>query len=162
MIAAPKITTPQLRPQLVAEKMAYAHPYERVRFLCVDDNEINLRILVRVLQRLYPNCEIDLLVLSHTVAVSEQTLLHYDAIFLDIEMPLVTGVDLAREVRRLEGLNHVAVIAVTTKYLRGDVLFYEATGFDLTIPKPFLYGHSHMRTHINEAMVVRRTRKHYL
>lgn len=142
--------------------MPYARPYETVRFLCVDDNEINLRILVRVLQRLYPNCEIDLLVMSHTITISEDSLQHYDAIFLDIEMPLVTGIDLARAVRRLAGLNHVAVIAVTTKFLRGDVLFYETTGFDLTIPKPFLFGYSHMRNHINEAMVVRRMGKQYL
>lgn len=120
-----KIETPKLQ---VSDK-----PYH---FLLVDDNIINLRILARTLKRLFPRALVrsvqDLLVLELT----EELFSRFDCVFLDIDMPLVTGIDIATKLRSFPALDHVGLVAVTTRALLSDMELYESIGFDHTFPKP--------------------------
>lgn len=109
--------------------------YTACRFLVVDDNEINLRIMFQVLKRLFPQSRVDTIQDSRLVDYSN--LHQYQIIFLDIEMPVVTGIDIASVVRCDPSLNCVGLIAVTTKFMLNDMMLYKQTGFDYTFPKPF-------------------------
>lgn len=127
---------------------------EDYHFLIVDDNEINLRIFRRVLQRLYPRATVDVLQLS--TAVKIESLLDYHIVFLDIEMPDVTGVDIARSVRSCPDLDTVGLIAVTTRHMLEDIQLYQLCGFDHTFPKPVSPSHGHILDEITRVLQSRR------
>lgn len=127
---------------------------ESFHFLVVDDNEINLRIFKRVLHRLYPCATVDVLQLS--TAVDIESLLNYHIVFLDIEMPDVTGVDIARSVRSCPSLDAVGLIAVTTRHMLEDIQLYQLCGFDHTFPKPVSPSHGHIMEEISRVLQSRR------
>lgn len=118
-------------------------------FLIVDDNVLNLRIFNRVLKKLFPKARIDT-VQDSTLVLSLQ-LDTYHVIFLDIEMPEVTGVDIARSVRGNNKLDQTGLIAVTTRHMSSDVQLYNLCGFDYTIPKP-VYQHWTILEHIENVL----------
>ncbi|GEQ67793.1 hypothetical protein JCM33374_g1458 [Metschnikowia sp. JCM 33374] len=146
--------TPQLEAQLLGAVPQFSlHPppvtktalgivpnLNTYRFLIVDDNEINLRIFRRVLKRLFPNSSID--TIQDSCQVEYDRLSQYKIAFLDIEMPMVTGVDIAKMVRSKSSLDNLGLVAVTTRNSAADLKLYEETGFDLMIAKPVHRGYS--------------------
>lgn len=120
-------------------------------FLVVDDNEINLRILSRMLRKLYPRATVRTVQHSAAVETTEAALLHFDIIFLDIEMPYVTGTDIAARVRCLKELDHVALVAVTTRCSDLDLKLYRQVGFDYTIAKP-LENHNYIQHKVEQVL----------
>lgn len=113
------------------------------RFLLVDDNFINLKILERILLKLYPKCTIvktqdstKIMPLIHTQ--------HFDVVFLDIEMPVLTGIQLAKMIRMDDRFKPVGIIAVTTKSLAKDRIIYQQAGIDHTLAKPLNYSFNHI------------------
>lgn len=120
-------------------------------FLLVDDNEINLRILLRMLRKLFPCANVRTVQESHTVETSEDALLHYDIIFLDIEMPKVTGTEIATKIRLVPQLDHVALVAVTTRCMLADMELYRLCGFDLTFRKP-LENHNRIQDKVEQVL----------
>ncbi|CAG91068.2 DEHA2G23386p [Debaryomyces hansenii CBS767] len=124
------------------------NPYN---FLLVDDNFINLKILERVLLKLYPNCTI----VKTQDSTKIMALLHsqtFDVAFLDIEMPGLTGIELAKMIRMEDKLNQVGIIAVTTKSLPCDKIIYEQAGIDHTFAKPLNYSFDHIITCIEKVL----------
>lgn len=122
-------------------------------FLVVDDNEINLRIFRRVLKKLFPNSLVD--TIQDSREVKPENLLLYKIVFLDIEMPNVTGVDIATAVRLRPALETLGLVAVTTKSSAEDLKIYEGCGFDLTIPKPVHRGYSGILREIEQVLEMR-------
>ncbi|ODV80088.1 CheY-like protein [Suhomyces tanzawaensis NRRL Y-17324] len=127
-------------------------------FLLVDDNAINLRILERVLNRMYPN--------SHITKIQDLTKVQpviahqaFDMVFLDIEMPCITGVDLARHMRSQRKYDSWGIVAVTTRNTASDVAIYKSAGIDFTFPKPLATTHDHMMDTIN--YILRARKAHY-
>mmetsp|Transcript_1195 Transcript_1195/g.1200 ORF Transcript_1195/g.1200 Transcript_1195/m.1200 type:complete len:243 (+) Transcript_1195:79-807(+) len=121
------------------------------KFLLVDDNFINLKILERILLKLYPNCTI----VKTQDSTKIMTLLHsqaFDVAFLDIEMPVFTGIELAKMIRMEETLNLVGIIAVTTKSLPSDRIIYEKAGIDYTFAKPLNYSFDHIISCIDKVI----------
>lgn len=132
------------------EKLHIPPNYTPYKFLMVDDNVINLRIFHRVVQRLFPNAHIDLVVKLERVR--PETLATYHVVFLDIEMPQVSGTDIACAVRSLPMLKHVGLVAVTTRYSQADLITYDQCGFDFTIPKPVTRGYAKMLCDIERVL----------
>lgn len=124
-------------------------------FLLVDDNIINLRIFGRILRKLFPKAAVksvqDLLLLELTEELFE----NYDCVFLDIDMPVVTGIEIATKLRGFPTLDHVGLIAVTTRALLADMELYENIGFDHTFPKPMNVSYSDMIKKIEQVVSVR-------
>mgnify|MGYP001070003757 CR=1 FL=1 len=110
-------------------------------FLIVDDNIINVRILEKILTKLFSKCQIITTVDSTKVS---QLLLHYkfDLIFLDIEMPIISGIEIATFIRNHHLLNSLAIIAVTSRSDDEDLLLYNKIGIDFTLKKPLCYLHT--------------------
>lgn len=124
-------------------------------FLLVDDNEINLRIFRRILLKLFPNSSIRTVQDPALVDISHAALLQYHVIFLDIEMPIVTGTEFALRVRLSPELDKVGLIAVTTKYLCADLELYEKLGFDFTFRKPVEYPTNYILHQIEQVIAIR-------
>lgn len=124
-------------------------------FLLVDDNIINLRIFSRVLRKLFPKASVRAIQDSLSLELTEELFLRFDCVFLDIDMPLVTGIDIATTLRSFSALDHVGLIAVTTRALPADLELYESIGFDHTFPKPSNATFAQMMAEISQVINVR-------
>ena len=63
----------------------------------------------------------------------------FDLVLMDIEMPVINGIDTLKTLRELEQLSgkHLTVIALTAYALMGDREKYLKMGFDGFLKKPF-------------------------
>jgi CheY-like chemotaxis protein len=105
------------------------------RILVVDDNQINQRVASALLSGAGHEVE---LASDGRQAIDAWRRGHHDVILMDVQMPLVDGLQAAREIRALEGAGrHVPIIAMTANAMRGDREAYLAAGMDDYVSKPF-------------------------
>jgi CheY-like chemotaxis protein len=107
----------------------------RVRVLLVEDNIVNQRVAVGLLTRR-----------GHTVTVTSNgrealTALErelFDVILMDIQMPLLGGVETTAEIRALERRTgeRVCIVAMTAHAMSGDRERFLAAGMDDHLSKP--------------------------
>lgn len=102
--------------------------------LFVEDDEVNRTIISRVLRAK-----------GHRVALAgngfEALEAHerknYDVILMDIQMPMLDGLEAVRKIREREGTQkHTPVIALTAYALQGDRERFLSCGMDEYVPKP--------------------------
>jgi PAS domain S-box-containing protein len=104
--------------------------------LIAEDNPANREVLSLMLQRL--GCRTEK-VSNGMEAVEAANLKSFDFIFMDIEMPIMNGLDAVREIRRMEvsESRHPSIICAATAYARpGDREKYLAVGMNDYLPKP--------------------------
>lgn len=154
-----KICIKQSYPSPVEEPESFVANFTPYSFLIVDDNEINLRIFRKILLKLFPNSSVQTEQDPALVDITHQTLLKYDLIFLDIEMPIITGTEFARRVRSLRELDRVGLIAVTTKFLCADLELYEKLGFDFSLRKPVEYPTNYILSRIEQVLAARSVKR---
>ncbi len=108
-----------------------------LRALVVEDNPVNLKMIVRTLEKLG--------IKSDKAKDGREALemyirdSSYDIIFMDIQMPLMNGVDATKAILKYEKqkkLTHTPIVAVTTNALKGDREKYLSVGMDEYIAKP--------------------------
>jgi two-component system, sensor histidine kinase and response regulator len=106
----------------------------RLRLLVVDDNPVNQRVAVRMLEKMGHSVD----VADNGVGALEAMLrLKYDAVLMDCQMPEMDGFEATREIRRREGLDrHTIVIAMTAGAMAGDQEKCIAAGMDAYLSKP--------------------------
>ena len=59
-----------------------------------------------------------------------------DVILMDIQMPVMDGIELTRRLKADPATKHIVIIAFTAHALKGDELGLKAAGFDGYIGKP--------------------------
>jgi len=114
------------------------HTMKPLRILIVEDDKVNLMVLALMLK------EKGHFVESATNG-SEALLLHaknqYDVIFMDIQMPIMDGIEATAKIREREGEGrHTPIIALTAYALVGDRDKFLSYGLDEYIPKPVKMG----------------------
>ncbi len=111
---------------------------ERPNVLVVDDNEINKKLLAKVLE----NEDLEV-----TYASNGQEAVHlrekhdYDIIFMDVQMPVMNGVEASKAIRHFENLHKkpaVPIIALTANTSRNDKDAYLDAGMTDYMPKPIM------------------------
>ena len=104
--------------------------------LIVEDNLANREVFDLMLRRLGCRTEV---AGNGLEAVEKAAGKSFDFIFMDIEMPVMNGLDAVREIRRKETADgrRPAVICAATAYARpGDRERYLAAGMNEYLPKP--------------------------
>ncbi len=105
----------------------------RVRALVVEDNLVNQKVSVRMLERL--GCQVDIAV-NGREAVEYCEKQCYDIVFMDCQMPEIDGFQATRQIRDREKDGRVPVIAMTANVMRGDRQRCLDAGMDDYISKP--------------------------
>lgn len=118
-----------------AEPVASARP-DGLKILAAEDNAINRRVIAAILSG--AGIEADF-VEDGAQAVAAMEKADYDAVLMDVQMPVMDGLEATREIRlreRRRGLSPVPVIALTAHAMPGDREMCMEAGMNEYVSKP--------------------------
>jgi CheY-like chemotaxis protein len=131
MAAAPAAPAPN------ASAEAAGAPLRRLRVLVAEDNRVNQRVVIRMLET--AGCCADA-VANGREAVDTFARLPYDLVFMDCQMPEMDGYEATRAIRAAEREHasgrRVPIVALTANALQGDREHCLAAGMDDYLAKP--------------------------
>ena len=111
------------------------------RVLLVEDSEINREIVMTLLEptRLEIDCAVDG---AEALKLFKAEPARYDMIFMDIQMPIMDGLEATRHIRALGFANaeKIPIVAITANVFREDVERYMEAGMNDHIGKPISYN----------------------
>jgi CheY-like chemotaxis protein len=110
--------------------------FKNVNALLVEDNPINRKMMKYTLKNIGISCDI---AENGQIGFEMRKKREYDVIFMDIQMPVMNGVEATKAIINYEkknNLNHIPIIAVTANALNGDREKFLSDGMDEYVPKP--------------------------
>ena len=107
----------------------------RLHILAAEDNRVNQRLLVRLLEKEGHNVT---LVEDGEAAVAASDETDFDVILMDVQMPVMDGLEATRVIRRREQQTgkHVPIVALTAHAMKGDRERCLEAGMDAYVAKP--------------------------
>ena len=109
-------------------------PRQPVRVLIAEDNPVNQRVALRLLQHLGYQAD---LAANGVEALQAAARTDYDLVLMDIQMPEMDGVQAARELVARRGTSgRPRIVAMTANAMPGDREAYVAAGMDGYVAKP--------------------------
>ena len=103
------------------------------RILLVEDNEINQEVALDLLR--HARLDVDLAE-NGQVALDRLQANDYALVLMDMQMPVMDGVEATRQLRRLPGLAALPVVAMTANAQAADRQRCQEAGMNDFIPKP--------------------------
>lgn len=110
--------------------------FENTHALIAEDNQINQKLIQSVLNRLGLKVT---LVSNGQEALDLRKKNNYDIIFMDIQMPIMGGIEATKEILSFEKKaqqKHIPIVALTANALEGDKEKYLGAGMDAYLAKP--------------------------
>ncbi|MGB9466888.1 MAG: response regulator [Candidatus Acidiferrum sp.] len=107
----------------------------KLRLLLAEDNLVNQKLAIHLLEKM--GHEVTLAV-NGREAFDLACRQSFDLILMDIQMPLMSGIEASRKIREAEMKNgaHVPIIAMTAHAMAGDAEKCLEAGMDGYVPKP--------------------------
>ena len=120
------------------ERSGEEDTFKGLRFLAAEDNEINAEILAEILEMEGADCEI---VENGQLALErfrDAEKGEFDAILMDVQMPVLNGYEAARAIRALEreDAKSIPIIAMTANAFAEDEKEALDAGMDFHVAKP--------------------------
>jgi len=110
---------------------------KEANILLTEDNLINQKIVILSIQKLVNKIEV---ANNGQEAVEKFSSSKYDIILMDIQMPIMDGIQATKKIREIEAEKRIVptpIIAITANALAGDREHCLASGMDEYISKPF-------------------------
>ena len=108
---------------------------EGVQVLVVEDNPVNQQVTLEILRE--AGCIVKV-ASNGALAVELVRTQRFDAVLMDVQMPVMDGLEATRRIRRLVGRDKLPIIAVTANVLGDNREACFAAGMDDHISKPVL------------------------
>lgn len=105
----------------------------RKRILCIEDNDSNMRLVARIVEGEKHDF---LAAIDGVTALALARREQPDLILLDINIPGLNGLDLARQLKSEAALSSIPIIATTANVLLGDRERCLEAGCDEYLAKP--------------------------
>ncbi|MDA1100788.1 MAG: ATP-binding protein [Proteobacteria bacterium] len=121
-----------------AAAMSLAQPavgtVPRLNVLIVEDNYVNQLLATRTLQKLGHRTDI---ACNGVEAIKAVETLSCDVILMDVNMPVMSGIEATRLIRRMPGARgRIPIIALTANAMKGDKEKFLAAGMNDYVSKP--------------------------
>ena len=105
------------------------------RVLLVEDNDVNAMLALEILAQAGLEGH---RVANGAEAVEAARLQNFDAILMDVQMPVMDGLEATRRIRQLPGpMARAPIVALTANTMAGDEAACRTAGMDAFISKPF-------------------------
>ena len=124
------------RVEKTTETVAESWTYFDAKVLIAEDNIINQKLIRHILEE--SGLTVDL-ANNGLEAFEKRRNNEYDLVFMDIQMPVMDGIETTHEILDYEddeGVSHVPIIALTANALKGDRERFMSEGLDEYISKP--------------------------
>ncbi len=105
----------------------------QMRVLIVDDSEMFIEMAKFVLSAAAYEVESSP---SASEALLQIPVFLPDLILMDVQMPIMDGIELTRQLKADPATKHIVIVAFTAYALKGDALKLQTAGFDGYIAKP--------------------------
>ncbi|WP_162916592.1 ATP-binding protein [Dongia deserti] len=106
----------------------------RLNLLVVEDNHVNQVVIASMLRTAGHECDI---AKDGAEAIASVQNSRYDGVLMDIQMPVIDGVEATRSIRKLGGkYMTLPIIALTANAMAGDEERYLGLGMNDYVPKP--------------------------
>ncbi|WP_073174707.1 response regulator [Chryseobacterium vrystaatense] len=103
--------------------------------LLVDDNAVNMVLNNRIMKSLAPSIHLTEAV-NGLQALEECRKKHFSIILMDVQMPIMSGIEATRNIRMLPGYEHIPIIGVTAGNVLGEKEKCLESGMNDFLPKP--------------------------
>jgi CheY-like chemotaxis protein len=125
-------------PSMVSESARGQSGEGGLRILLVEDNRINQRVAVRMLEKEGHHVTIAEDGKKALIALEQNT---FDLVFMDVQMPEMDGYETTAEIRAREQTTgrHVPIVAMTARAIKGDRERCLASGMDDYVSKPVTF-----------------------
>jgi signal transduction histidine kinase/CheY-like chemotaxis protein/HPt (histidine-containing phosphotransfer) domain-containing protein len=125
---------PGIPPPAVQGEIRPRRARRRLHVLAADDNHTNLRLVAALLDSAGHTAD---LVCNGVEAVEAATRHNFDVVLMDVQMPVMDGVQATHAIRLLPPpRNAVPIVALTADALAGAEERYRAAGMDAYLSKP--------------------------
>jgi len=126
----------RVEPKKVKHDEDEAFVLNDLSILVAEDNPINQKLVEHALS----NLNIDITLADNgKIAFDLRKEFSYDMIFMDIQMPVMNGIEATHAILEYEkenNLKHIPIVALTANNLKGDRERVLKEGLDLFLPKP--------------------------
>ncbi|RNA63035.1 response regulator [Chryseobacterium nematophagum] len=106
-----------------------------LKVLLVDDNQVNMILNSKMMKSLTPDA--DLTEAVNGLEALEQCKEHiFDVVLMDVQMPIMDGIEATKQIRLLPEYAHIPIIGVTAGNVLGEKEKCLEAGMDDFLPKP--------------------------